>query len=214
MILLDANNSSIWLQLLTTLKQWDTALFLKINNDWTNPFLNSVFPWWRDLTTWIPLYLFLLVFMVLNFGWRAWYWIFFAALTLTITDQISSGILKDWINRPRPCHDDILMYHVNLLLPRCPDSGSFTSSHATNHFGAAFFFFITLKPYIKKWGYLFFFWAATISYGQIYVGVHYPLDVICGALLGSFIGYMMASVFNRRIGLPSLLSEQAEQRQV
>lgn len=208
MIFLDTHAGSFWLQLLNTLKDWDTALFLKINSDWTNPFLDNVFPWWRDLTTWIPLYLFLLVFIFMNFGWKAWTWILFAALTLTITDQISSGILKDWINRPRPCGDEALMAHVRLLLNRCPTSGSFTSSHATNHFGAAFFFWFTLKPWIKKWGYLFFVWAATISYGQVYVGVHYPMDVICGALLGCLIGYISAGVFNRRIGLTVLLSEK------
>ena len=62
-----------------------------------------------------------------------------------------------------------------------------------------------MKPYFKKWGYLFFFWAATIAYGQVYVGIHYPMDILGGAVLGSLIGIMTSSVFNRRIGLPPLI---------
>lgn len=210
MIILDANNS-FFFSLLDSLKKWDTALFLKINNDWTNSFLNDVFPWWRDAGTWVPLYLFLAIFIFLNFGWKAWPWVLFVALTATITDQISSGILKDWINRPRPCNDVLLQPYVHLLLNRCPQSGSFTSSHAANHFGSATFFYFTLKPYFKKWSYLFFLWAATISYGQVYVGVHYPLDIIGGAILGFIIGRITVLFFTSKIGLPALINKSQEQ---
>jgi undecaprenyl-diphosphatase len=186
------------------LKLLDTWLFLKINHDWTNPFLDSIFPWWRDQNTWTPLYLFLFLFMVMNFGWRSWTWILAIAVTATLTDQVSSTLLKNWINRPRPCNDPFLMYYVRLLLSRCPSSGSFTSSHAANHFGAAFFIYFTLKPWFKKWGYLFFIWAATISYGQIYIGVHYPIDVLGGTLIGSAIGCGMAWLFNKRWPLQAI----------
>lgn len=208
MFLSDRNNVSFFTSVWGRLNEWDQWLFLKINNSWTNNFLDSVFPWWREANAWIPLYFFVFFFAVINFGWRIWPWIVFFLLTVTLTDQISSSILKDWINRPRPCNDDVLMYQVRLLLNRCPASGSFTSSHATNHFGLACYIFYTMLPYFKKWGYLFFFWAATISYGQVYVGVHYPLDIIGGAILGSSIGSITASTFNRRIGLPPLLPMQ------
>ncbi|HRH48375.1 MAG TPA: phosphatase PAP2 family protein [Panacibacter sp.] len=211
MFLLDGNNTSFWMQLLTTLKQWDTWLFLKINNEWTNSFLDHNYPWWREASTWYPLYFFLLLFAFINFGFKVWPWVVFFALTLLISDQISSGILKDWIARPRPCNDDVLMSHVHLLLNRCPSSGSFTSSHATNHFAAACFIFYTVRAYFKKWGYLFFIWAATISYGQVYVGVHYPLDIVCGAILGCCIGSLTAYIFNKRVRLPILLSEKNRQ---
>jgi len=69
----------------------------------------------------------------------------------------------------------------------------------------AWFIYMTMKQYFKKWSYLFFIWAATIAYGQVYVGIHYPLDVLGGAIIGSFIGIMTASIFNRRVGLPELL---------
>jgi undecaprenyl-diphosphatase len=55
---------------------------------------------------------------------------------------------------------------------------------------------------MKKWGYVFFIWAATIAYGQVYVGVHYPLDILAGTGLGCLIGYLTGTYFNKRIGLP------------
>ncbi len=186
--------------ILNTIKEWDSKLFLIINSTLSNSFFDSVLPFCREANTWLPLYLFLFVFMLMNFGKRAWPWILFIALTITVTDQLSSSLIKYWVARPRPCHDVALMQHAHLLVG-CSPSYSFTSSHATNHFGAALFIYTTLKHHFKKWSYLFLFWAALVSYAQVYVGIHYPLDVICGGIIGSFIGYGMASIFNRRIGL-------------
>lgn len=187
--------------MLTTLQNWDRWLFGKINHQWTNSFLDTIFPFWREAITWAPLYIFLLVFVLANFGKKAWPWILGLIITVTITDQISSAIIKPLVNRPRPCHDLQLADQIRLLLNYCSDSRSFTSSHATNHFGVAFFIFYTLKPTINKWGYPFFFWAASISYGQVYIGVHYPSDVICGAILGSCIGYFTSWFFNKKFTL-------------
>ena len=189
--------------MLSTLQNWDRWLFNKINNDWTNSFLDTIFPFWREAICWAPLYTFLLIFVLVNFGKKAWPWVFGLLITVMLTDQFSSSILKPFVNRPRPCHDLLLADHIRLLLNTCSDSRSFTSSHATNHFGIAFFIYFTLKPYIKKWGYGFFLWAASISYGQVYIGVHYPTDVICGALLGSIIGFTTSRFFNSRFVLQS-----------
>lgn len=186
------------------LNDWDTRLFIKINSDWTSPFFDSIFPWWREMTTWYPLYLFLLVFIFQNFGFKAWKWVVAFAVTITISDQLSSNFIKNHVNRLRPCQDPLMEGHVRMLLNHCSGGASFTSSHATNHFAAALFIFTTLKPYLKNWTYLFFFWAATVSYGQVYVGVHYPLDIICGAIAGSITGYIVSYIFNMKIGLGEL----------
>ena len=194
--------------MLTELKNWDRWLFTKINQDWTTPFLDTLFPFWREAMTWIPLYLFLLLFVLINFGKKAWPWIIGLILTVTFTDQISSHILKPLVDRPRPCHDVLLADHIRLLLNYCSDSKSFTSSHAANHFGVGIFIFYTLKSYFKNWSYLFLIWAATVSYGQIYIGVHYPLDVLGGAILGSGIGYLMAFFFNKKFTFSSINIQQ------
>jgi undecaprenyl-diphosphatase len=186
--------------------QADTWLFLQINSHWTHPWLDNILPWWRDANSWIPLYLFMILFLFLNFKNKAWWWLLFAVINVILTDQISSHLIKNFIQRPRPCADDYLQFHIRLLLDHCSGGYSFTSSHATNHFGFAVFVFITLKDVLKKWKWLFIVWAATISYGQVYVGVHYPLDVFCGALLGSFIGFMMSRIYTNQFGTLQLSS--------
>jgi membrane-associated phospholipid phosphatase len=191
---------------MNNLKEWDLYLFHKINNDWTNSFFDHNFPWWRDATTWYPVYLFLLVFILANFGWRAWTWLLFIVINVVITDQLSSTVIKDWILRLRPCRDPNMVGYVRMLLNHCSGGNSFPSSHATNHFGAAVFIFCTLRRYTGNWIYLFFFWAATVSYGQVYVGVHYPFDVLGGAIIGSMVGFCVALIYNKKIGLPELKS--------
>lgn len=190
------------------LNQWDTRLFLKINTVWTNSFLDSVYPWWREANTWTPLYLFLIVFAIMNFKKKTLPWLVFVAITLTLTDQISSHLIKNLITRPRPCRDEFFMSQVHLLLSNCSGGYSFPSSHATNHFGFAVFIFITLQAVFKKWRYAFLIWAATISYGQVYVGVHYPLDILFGMLLGSSIGYLTGTLFVKFFGVLGLETVQ------
>lgn len=193
------------IQLITSLKNFDRWLFSKVNYDWTNPLLDYIFPVWREAITWVPLYLFLLLFILLNFGYKAGTWMVGFVVTFALCDQLSSHLLKPLVQRPRPCLDPLLSDHINLLLNYCSDSFSFVSSHATNHFGMAFFIHYTLKRYTGRWTYLFFIWAASISYAQVYIGVHYPFDVICGGLLGSGVGCFVAYVFNKKFGLPPLL---------
>jgi undecaprenyl-diphosphatase len=206
MILLQVQTLSWIERLWIWLNSNDQFLFIYINRFWTNSILDNVFPIWRESITWVPLYLFLFVFAIINLRSKAWLWILFLIITIVITDQFSSSLFKEWFNRPRPCRDPYFSQYVRLLMNRCPTSGSFTSSHATNHFGAAVFLSITLKPLIKKWRYLFYFWAITICYGQVYVGVHYPLDVLGGAILGALIGYISATFFIMKVG-PLKLTE-------
>jgi membrane-associated phospholipid phosphatase len=191
-------------KLLQSLVEWDTGLFLRINTQWTNPFFDTIFPWWREANTWIPFYLFLVVFAAMNFGKKAIWWILAAVVTLVITDQLSSHLIKNWVARPRPCRDEVLASQVRLLLNNCSGAYSFTSSHAANHFGFAVFLIISLKNIFGKWRYWLLLWAASIAYAQVYVGVHYPLDVICGAILGIIAGYLMGGFHNSRFGMLAL----------
>jgi membrane-associated phospholipid phosphatase len=180
---------------------WDLKLFLKINRDWSNAFFDAILPWLREPYFWAPLYMFLLVFVVYNFGWRGLVWCALFLITFAFTDQIG-GILKSTFGRVRPCRDPNIQELVRLLHHFCPSSGSFTSNHASNHFGLGVFILFTLKDYFKSWAWLFIFWGVAIGYSQVYVGVHYPLDIVGGALLGLVAGTVTSFVYNRFIKQP------------
>ena len=191
---------SFFHRLLQTILEWDSWLFLKINTILTHPLLDKIFPLWRDSELWVPFYLFLIVLAIVNFGKKAGSWILFAIINVALTDQASSSLIKNWFARIRPCNEELLVGKMRLLLEHCSGGFSFTSSHATNHFGFAMFVFLTTRHLFGKWGKWLFVWAATISYGQVYVGVHYPIDIVFGALLGSGIGALTAGYYNRKIG--------------
>ncbi len=200
MILLDAPAHLSFLQHLLHFDYW---LFHKINQQWTNGLLDTFLPLVREGEIWAPFYLFLLFYATLNFGKRGWWWSGAVIMTAIISDLVSSGYIKNTIIRLRPCHEPLMADTVRLLVPYCPGSSSFTSSHACNHFALATFIFLTLKN-VSKWWRLIFLWAAIICYAQVYVGVHYPLDILGGTIVGCFIGYIMSIFFNKQIGLISL----------
>ncbi len=191
---------SFFQRLLQTILEWDSWLFLKINTVFTHSLLDKIFPLWRDSELWVPFYLFLIVLAIVNFGKKAGSWILFAIINVALTDQASSSLIKNWFARIRPCNEELLVGKMRLLLEHCSGGFSFTSSHATNHFGFAIFVFLTTRHLFGKWGKWLFVWAATISYGQVYVGVHYPIDILFGALLGLGIGALTAGYYNRKIG--------------
>lgn len=115
--------------------------------------------------------------------------------------------MKYFFNRVRPCNEPSLADRIHILVNYVPQSPSFTSSHAVNHFALATFFFQTLKPYFGNWAYLLFLWAGTVAYGQVYVGVHYPGDILGGALVGGLIGWFTSLIFNKKIGMPAFIDK-------
>ena len=179
----------------------DRQLFGYINDHFHNNFFDLLMPFVRNSITWMPLYIFLLFFILLNFTKDKWQWIALTACTVILTNFISSNLIKDHIMRLRPCNDPAFADRIRFLLSYRPQSSSFTSSHAVNHFAMATFFFFTLKKYIGNAAWLFIFWAALICYAQVYIGVHFPLDVTCGAILGIVFGYLSARLYNRYFSL-------------
>ena len=180
---------------------YDKHLFKLVNYDWHNGFFDWLMPWMRNAEMWYPLYLFLLLFVTINHKKNGWWWVLFFAITIIAANFVSSTIIKENIMRLRPCNDPSIAAWVRVLVGYRPQSSSFTSSHATNHFAMAMFLYISLKNLYGKWTSLFFLWAFLISFAQVYVGVHYPLDITCGALIGILIGYLSGKSFNRNYGL-------------
>lgn len=177
----------------------DKHLFHLINSKWHNSFFDGLMPLVRNANIWLPLYLFLLVFALLNIKKSGWF-ILFILCTVALTDTLSSHIIKNHIFRLRPCQDPDLIGSIRVLASYCPQSSSFTSSHAANHFGLATFASITLYQYAGKWIYLTYLWAFLIIYAQVYVGVHYPFDVFCGALVGVMAGLLTSWIYQKRWG--------------
>jgi len=188
---------------MNSLIQYDIALFSRINGQWHTPFLDWLFPLLRNQFFWSPLYLFFVVFMLMNFGKKGLYWIAFFLVTFAIGDILSSHIIKPAVGRLRPCNDPLLADTVRSVI-RCGSGKSFTSSHATNHFAMAVFCFQTFLFSSLVWRWLFIFWALVVVYAQVYVGVHYPLDIIGGGLLGTAIGLVTSRIFNAKVQLVSL----------
>ncbi len=184
---------SVW----SAIDRWDRYLFTLLNSKLTNSFFDKVAPFWREPRTWYPLYVSILIYIIIKLRKQSWKWILAFILSISIADLISSHILKDWVGRVRPCSEPLLIGHCRSLLGWCPSSGSFTSSHAANHFAMAVFMYYSLHRYFGKFSVVFIVWAATIAYSQVYVGVHYPLDVVCGALLGIIIGKLMSMGYEK-----------------
>jgi len=178
----------------------DQWLFRKVNGSWTNPFFDAILPYTRESTYWLPLYLFALVFVLINFGIKGLWWCVFFVSTVALTDMTGTYLFKHIFLRVRPCRDPDFASQVRLLLDNCSGGSSFISNHAANHFGMAVFFIVTFRHILKKWVWLALFWAVLIAYSQVYVGVHYPGDVLCGALVGVFFGSFTGSLFNKRFG--------------
>jgi membrane-associated phospholipid phosphatase len=180
--------------------EFDKYLFGIVNQKASNPFFDLIMPFIRQPLFWLPLYFFIILFAIYNFQKKAGIWIGSMLITVGITDSISSRVFKPLFGRLRPCNNPELSDSIRLLVDHCGQNGSFTSSHATNHFGIAVFIFITLDKVWGKFNYLFLLWAASICYAQVYVGVHFPFDVLGGAILGSSIGYAMGKYFNNKMG--------------
>ena len=163
------------------LNQWDRALFLWLNGkhtDWLDPIMVFI----SGKYEWIPLYVFLLFLLYKTYGLKGFWSLLFIALLITLTDQLASGLLKPWVARPRPCHEEALSGLVHTV-NKCGGRYGFASSHASNTFGIALFFFWILRPR-HRWAWLLILWAAVVSYSRVYLGVHYPGDIIVGALIG------------------------------
>lgn len=189
-------SAGFWQQL----EEWDRWLFELINSRWSHPWLDQLLPFLREELHWAPLYLFILVLVLQRAGWKAFGWVLFFLVTFALTDMSGTYLFKHNLARLRPCMDPEMADHVRNLLNRCAGH-SFISNHAANHMGVAVFLILTLRPMSRAWKTAALGWAACIAYSQVYVGQHFPLDVLAGAGWGALIGGASARLFNKQWGI-------------
>lgn len=183
---------------MTSILEFDQQIFQLINYQWSNNFFDAILPFWRNKYVWLPLYAFLVAFLLINFRIKGLYLILSATLLIGLTDSVSSRLIKKSIKRIRPCNEEPLDKEIRILV-NCGKGYSFTSSHAANHFALATFLGLTLAslfPWLHK---VLLIWAGLVGYAQIYVGAHYPLDVVAGAIFGILCAYLFTKLYDKVI---------------
>lgn len=174
-----------------TLVKWDTNAFLYLNNLGNKSF-DSFWLFMTNEYYWIPAYFLIFLIILDKYGWKKTLMVLISiAIMIALTDNIAS-LFKNWVKRPRPCRNPELEGLFRLVIEKCRGTYCFFSAHAANSFGLAAY----LSPlFYKKHRYapvLLFLWASLVSYSRIYVGVHFPLDVLTGIIVGLIMGYLLS----------------------
>ena len=182
------------LQLVSWLEALDQRLFLFLNGmntPWLDPIMGLISAKW----TWLPFYAVLLAWMVSVYKKQVWKLLLAVTFLIFLTDRISSGIFKPWVQRDRPCHTLSIQAQVHTV-DGCGGQWGFMSSHAANVFGLALMLWILLHKRSPGIAWMFA-WAVLVSYSRIYVGAHYPLDILAGFGLGTICSFAVLGIFNR-----------------
>lgn len=168
----------------------DHQLFLFLNTLGSKPF-DQFWLLISEIWIWIPFYVILLYLLFKTFKLKSFIFIIiFIALGVTFTDQLAN-LFKTGIGRLRPCHDPTLQNVMRIV--KCGGQFGFFSGHASNSFFTATFVTLMLKHTNKFLPYLMFFWAIMVSYSRIYLGVHFPMDILVGAGIGFLAGGLFST---------------------
>jgi undecaprenyl-diphosphatase len=182
--------------MLDKILELDREVFLFLNG-LHNPFFDFIMYWLSDKYIWIPFYAFIIYILVREFKKKTYFILIAITFLITICDQTASGFLKAFFKRLRPSHEESLKNVIHLSEAGPGGKYGFISSHATNVFGLAVFLILLLPAKYTNLKIFLFVWAILVSYSRIYNGVHYPLDIICGIILGTFYGSLVKNLYSK-----------------
>lgn len=180
------------------LDQLDKAVFTFIHAKAYASSLDWLMLLLRNQYTWIPLYAFILYWIIRYAQKDAWKFIALSIVCFALTNSITVEVLKPFFARPRPCKTlPIIRDIINVI--GCGGENSMPSAHASNHFGLAAFWFLSIRYLKGKTWYWLWLWAFVVCYAQVYVGKHYPGDVLVGAVFGTLVAFPVYKLFQRMV---------------
>lgn len=208
MATLDGWNINTWKQfneihmgLFHQLHLWDQQLFLFLNGN-HHPVADEMMWLFSEIWIWIPLYVIVSYVIARKWKKKAWWILLVFVLCVVLTDQLSN-IIKETVHRFRPSRDPSLIGLVHLVNGYTGGKFGFVSAHTSNSFGFAILSSSIFKN--RTYTISIYIWAAIVSYSRIYLGVHYPGDVIGGAFLGLMIGAIGYFFLRKQVLFPDRL---------
>lgn len=179
--------------MLEKLQELDTNLFVFLNGLGSETYDKL----WLVITNqlnWTPLFLLLLYLIYKKLGTKqTLYLLLFLAILIACTDQLTNAV-KYSVQRLRPCNNPDINSFIRIVQSR--QSFSFFSGHAANSLAAATFLYLVLNKHFKYFGFLFL-WPLIFAYSRIYLGLHYPLDILCGYLVGITMGFLIYKLYQK-----------------
>lgn len=180
--------------MLEELLQLDKSLFLQLNNLGT-PAWDSFWLIVTNKVNSIPIYIVLLFISYKQLGLkRTALLLVTVGIMIGVTDQIAN-FFKYGVQRLRPCHDTEVNAFMRLVKSYCGGKYGYFSAHAANSFAVAIFFTNLLRGKYKYIGVLLMIWAAMVAYSRVYIGVHFPLDILTGCGIGMFLGWLLTKLY-------------------